>query len=162
MKRYFSILLFVVIALYVWDRRDFAPPVHEVEGLSDDEVAGRSDSSDPEVLRAGDRALADAFRDRTSDLQIEGVGTVIKILRDDNDGSRHQRFILELESGQTLLVAHNIDLAPRISALEEGDAVAFYGEYEWNSQGGVLHWTHDDPRGRHIDGWLKHRNRMYR
>jgi hypothetical protein len=93
--------------------------------------------------------------------QIQNSGKVIRILSDDNTGSRHQRFIISLASGQTLLVAHNIDLAPRIAALAIDDNIKFSGEYEWNSQGGVVHWTHHDPQGRHQDGWLKHRGRTY-
>ena len=93
--------------------------------------------------------------------QVKGSGTVVRILADDNDGSRHQRFILELSSGQTLLVAHNIDLAARVSSLSTGDIVDFYGEYETNPQGGVIHWTHHDPQGRHIAGWLEHRGQRY-
>ena len=93
--------------------------------------------------------------------QVKGSGRVVRILADDNDGSRHQRFILEMSSGQTLLVAHNIDLAPRISSLSTGDTVEFYGEYETNPQGGVIHWTHHDPQGRHAAGWLEHRGRRY-
>ena len=92
---------------------------------------------------------------------MEGRGIVKKLLRDDNEGSRHQRFLLRLDNNQTLLVAHNIDLAPRIDDLREGDEVGFYGEYEWNNQGGVLHWTHHDPGRRHVDGWLKHNGRVY-
>ena len=38
----------------------------------------------------------------------------METLPDDNKGTRHQRFILKLSSGQTLLVAHNIDLADKI------------------------------------------------
>ena len=93
--------------------------------------------------------------------QVSGSGRVVRILSDDNDGSRHQRFILGLSSGQTLLVAHNIDLAPRVSSLSTGDTVKFYGEYEANSKGGVIHWTHHDPQGRHVAGWLEHRGRRY-
>jgi len=93
--------------------------------------------------------------------QVSGSGRVVRVLSDDNDGSRHQRFILEMSSGQTLLVAHNIDLAPRISSLTAGDTVGFYGEYETNQQGGVIHWTHHDPQGRHVAGWLEHRGRRY-
>jgi hypothetical protein len=97
----------------------------------------------------------------SSGQQVKGSGTVVRILADDNDGSRHQRFILELSSGQTLLVAHNIDLATRISSLSTGDTVEFFGEYETNPQGGVIHWTHHAPQGRHIAGWLEHRGRRY-
>lgn len=113
------------------------------------------------VAVADDAVLKQAYESRQSDLQVQGIGQVSRLLPDDNDGSRHQRFILTLDSRQTLLVAHNIDLAPRISNLQRGDAVEFYGEYEWNSQGGVLHWTHHDPQGRHADGWLKHEGRVY-
>jgi hypothetical protein len=105
--------------------------------------------------------LATAFRNRQSDLQVRGRGVVVNVLADDNQGSRHQRFILELSSGQTLLVSHNIDLAPRINSLRKGDTVEFYGEYEWNDRGGVIHWTHHDPAGRHPDGWLKHGGTTY-
>jgi len=94
-------------------------------------------------------------------VQVKGSGTVIRILKDDNQGSRHQKFILKLSSGQTILVAHNIDLAPRINSISKGDSVQFYGEYEWNNKGGVVHWTHRDPNGNHIGGWLKHNRRVY-
>ncbi len=115
-----------------------------------------------DVTYANDAVLKQAYESRQSDLQVQGDGQVIRMLPDDNDGSRHQRFILRLGSSQTLLVAHNIDLAPRISTLAVGDTVEFYGEYEWNSQGGVLHWTHHDPNGRHADGWLRHKDQVYR
>ena len=87
---------------------------------------------------------------------------VQRILPDDNEGSRHQRFILKLSSGQTLLIAHNVDLAPRIPDLQPGDEVNFQGEYDWNPEGGVIHWTHHDPAGQHPDGWLKHKGNTYR
>lgn len=102
-----------------------------------------------------------AFGTPRSGEQVQGSGSVVRILADDNDGSRHQRFILEVDDGRTLLVAHNIDIAPRIAGLKIGDTVAFYGEYEWNDKGGVIHWTHHDPNGRHPDGWLKHGGRTY-
>lgn len=105
--------------------------------------------------------LANAFENRTSDIQVKGQGVVIKVLSDDSDGGRHQRFIIRLDSGQTLLVAHNIDLASRVASLREGDQVIFSGEYEWNSKGGVIHWTHHDPNGRHAAGWIKHNGKTY-
>lgn len=95
-----------------------------------------------------------------SGTQVQGSGVVARILPDDDEGSRHQRFILRLPSGQTVLVAHNIDLAPRIDGLREGDTVVFNGQFEWNPKGGVVHWTHHDPSGRHVAGWLKHRGQV--
>jgi hypothetical protein len=113
------------------------------------------------TLTSRDKALKNAFDRRQSNLQIGGSGRVIALLADDLKGSRHQKFILELATGQTLLVAHNIDLAPRISGLSVGDQVKFFGEYEWNAKGGVMHWTHHDPKGRHEGGWLVHNGTIY-
>ncbi|EGR0667140.1 DUF3465 domain-containing protein [Vibrio cholerae] len=112
-------------------------------------------------LHANDAVLQQAYKSQQSDIQVQGFGQVVKVLPDDNDGSKHQKFILKLNSGQTLLVAHNIDLAPRIPNLKVGDSVEFYGEYEWNKKGGVLHWTHKDPQNRHAHGWLKHNGQVY-
>jgi hypothetical protein len=96
-----------------------------------------------------------------SDTQVQGAGVVDRVLGDDNEGSRHQRFLIRLPSGQTILVAHNIDLAPRVSHLQVGDRVEFNGEFQWNEKGGVVHWTHRDPSGRHAAGWLKHDGQMF-
>jgi hypothetical protein len=115
----------------------------------------------PRTISSGDEALARAFRQRTSDVQVEGQGIVRRLLSDDNDGSRHQRFIVALVSGQTLLISHNIDLAPRVVGLRKGDVVSFSGEYEWTAEGGVIHWTHHDPNKRHPAGWIKHKNKLY-
>ena len=108
-----------------------------------------------------DQVFASAFDSRRSGFQVEGRGVVVRLLADDVDGDRHQKFVIRLNSGQTLLMTHNIDLAPRIADLRQGDVVLFRGEYEWNSEGGVIHWTHRDPAGRHSAGWLKHDGRTY-
>ena len=103
----------------------------------------------------------DRIGPEANNTQVQGTGSVARILADDNDGSRHQRFILRLKSGQTILVAHNIDLAPRVDNLKVGDTVQFNGEYIWNEKGGLVHWTHHDPAGRHVGGWLKHNGRVF-
>ncbi len=108
-----------------------------------------------------DSILAEAYKTHTNNLQVQGEGMVVKLLPDDNDDNRHQRFVIKLSSGQTLLIAHNIDIAPRISSLHVGDSVGFYGEYEWNEYGGVIHWTHRAPDGSHVTGWLRHKGQMY-
>ena len=102
-----------------------------------------------------------AFHDRRSNIQVMSEGSVQRVLPDDNDGSRHQRFLVRLKSGQTVLIAHNIDLAPRVDGLRQGDSVAFSGEYEWNERGGVVHWTHKDPAGKHAAGWLRFDGKVY-
>jgi len=106
-------------------------------------------------------SIEQAFKQRLSNIQVRVRGSVIKLLPDDRDGSRHQRFLIRLDSGQTLLVAHNIDLAPRVKGLAVNDMIEIHGEYEWNEKGGVIHWTHQDPRGHHPDGWISYQGRLY-
>jgi len=108
----------------------------------------------PAAARSDD-AIGRAFADRRSNVQVQASGAVVKVLVDDEDGSRHQRFIVQLPSGQTVLIAHNTDLAPRVAPLSAGDTVEFKGEYEWNDKGGVVHWTHRDPARSHPGGWIR-------
>ena len=84
-----------------------------------------------------------------------------RLLSDDRDGSRHQRFVLQLADHQSLLIAHNIDLAERIP-LGLGDRVKFRGMYEWNELGGLVHWTHHDPHGVEDGGWISYRHKTYK
>jgi len=119
-------------------------------------------AASPTAAVAGARdPIAEAYAGRHSGIPVEGSGTVAKLLGDDSLGDRHQRFILRLPSGQTVLVAHNVDLAPRVDPLAVGDTVAFRGDYEWNDKGGTIHWTHHDPQGHHAGGWLKHDGRTF-
>jgi hypothetical protein len=99
----------------------------------------------------GETAIAEAFRQHRSGLMVEAEGTIERLLADDLEGSAHQRLIVRLTGGQTLLVSHNIDLAPRVPAAP-GDRIAFRGQYEWNERGGVVHWTHADPQRRREGG----------
>jgi len=142
-KKFLSVIAIIAVLYVAWTQ-----------------LNGNSDSPKPPA--PGSAVLTNAIRDHRSGVQVTGEGTVTRILSDDNDGSRHQRFILTLASGQTLLVAHNIDVAPRVPALQRGDYVTFNGVYEWNPRGGVIHWTHHDPDGQHPTGWLKHNGQTFR
>lgn len=115
----------------------------------------------PSTTIQGSLTIEEAKTRKLSDLQVTGIGVVIRLLPDDLKGDRHQKFIVSTEHGTTLLVAHNIDIAPRVDDLKVGDTVEFYGEYEYNEHGGVIHWTHRDPGGRHPDGWLLHGKKRY-
>ena len=105
-------------------------------------------------LQTGSHAVEQAFAAQRSGLWLETSGRVIRVLKDDNEGARHQKFVLELDDGHSVLVAHNIDLARRIPA-REGLSLTVRGRYEWNERGGVIHWTHHDPDGREQGGWIE-------
>ncbi len=81
-------------------------------------------------------------------------------MRDDADGADHQRFIIDIGDGRTLLIAHNTELAQRVP-VGLGDRVYVRGLYEWNDLGGLVHWTHDDPQGAEDGGWVRYRRRVY-
>ena len=122
---------------------------------------GQTDHKNPTQAQKGLQAISNAFAQQQSNVQVQASGKVKAILADDNNGSRHQKFILTLGNGLTVLIAHNIDLAPRIEHLKKGDTVEFNGEYEYSPKGGVIHWTHRDPKGFHENGWLKYQGQTY-
>jgi len=146
------LVLAVVLTAILIVRHCVAPPRDDARG---ERHGASSDAASAE------QTLAEAFAERRSGLVVEAEGVVESRLRDDLQGSRHQRFIVRLSSGQTLLVSHNIDLAQRVP-LTDGDTVRFRGQYEWNEQGGVIHWTHHDPQGRRPGGWIRHYGEFYR
>ncbi|HSG93351.1 MAG TPA: DUF3465 domain-containing protein [Methylotenera sp.] len=132
-------------------------------------ACGKSDVNNLQAVEASNTAsiaevsnaeIEQAFKAKKSDVQVSGQGVVIKLLKDDNNGSRHQKFLVKINAQQTLLFAHNIDLAPRVP-LQAGDEISFYGEYLYNPKGGVMHWTHHAPRGDHVAGWIMHNGQKY-
>lgn len=163
--------LFAAIAYFAGQyngrERPVPPPVAEAGAERAQRGAGATGAAGDDAAGIEQRAravaarVAEAFAKRESKVHVMGGAVVSKVLPDDNDGSRHQRFLIKLASGSTLLVAHNIDLAPRVESIQAGDPIEFSGVYEWSAKGGVVHWTHRDPNGRHAAGWLKHDGRTY-
>jgi hypothetical protein len=140
------------------DAAESTAPKKYVLEISDESPSLRAKGS---TAKSTESEIAKAYMQHLQDVQVMGEGEVVKVLADDNKGSKHQRFILRVPEGFTVLVAHNIDLAQRVANIVTGDKVSFYGEYVWNEKGGVIHWTHHDPRGRHVSGWLKHKGVTY-
>ncbi|KGK01158.1 DUF3465 domain-containing protein [Thalassotalea sp. ND16A] len=177
MRNLFIALLVVIVGL-VYLKRDAddnnlsAPPEKVIaftEDTSSDVLLEQAFVSlDHEVnpnvdidTYSGLEKIAFAYQNQLSNIQVLGSGKVIKMLPDDNRGSRHQRFILKLGNNQSLLIAHNINIADRVKSLRKGDDIEFYGVYEWNDKGGVVHWTHHDPDGSHPDGYLRYAGLKY-
>lgn len=147
MKRLFSLLLILAAALYL----SFNPAARNTTSSSQPAAA----------TSGGDATLNNAIANHQRNVEVQGSATVTRLLPDDNEGIRHQKFIIRIASGQTILIAHNIDQANRIDTLRPGDTIDFNGEYEWTPQGGVIHWTHHDSSGRHPSGWIKLNGRTY-
>ena len=92
---------------------------------------------------------------------VETSVTVYRLLPDDNEGSRHQRLLARTDGGHSLLIVHNIDLARRVPA-DVGDRLDVRGQFEWTDKGGLVHWTHHDPQGRHAGGYIDFGGTRYR
>ena len=102
-----------------------------------------------------------ALREQRSGVWLEIEAPVVKLLPDDTHPPRHQRLLLDMGQRRTLLLVHNIDLAERVPA-KRGDRLRARGEFEYNDKGGLIHWTHHDPGGRHAGGWVEHEGKRYR
>jgi hypothetical protein len=105
-------------------------------------------------------SIEELYENRQSGVMVQFEGLVIKLLSDDNEGSRHQRFIVKISDRRTVLVAHNIDVAARVPIKLDSN-ITIYGQYEWNEKGGVVHWTHEDSIGTHEGGWIEFQGKVY-
>ena len=89
-------------------------------------------------------------------------GSVIRLFPDRTSSTgTHEQFIIRLSSQDlTIEVEHNISIAPR-APVQMGDHVIVHGEYIWNSQGGLIHFTHHDPEGTHEAGYIVDQGKTY-
>ena len=112
------------------------------------------------MFRRPGPGVAGRYGKGDTDTWIEVSGKVVRLLPDDRDTSPHQRFILRIRNAQTLLIAHNVELAERVP-IGLGDRVGVRGVYEWNPLGGLVHWTHTDPMGVEKGGYIEYRGQIY-
>ena len=117
-------------------------------------------SSDSSPATAPRSEVQSAYTRHLSGVEVEAAGRVERVLSDDRTGVRHERFVLAIDSGPTVLIVHNLDIAERVP-VHAGDEVTLRGEYVWNDKGGLIHWTHRDPSHRHKDGWIRYRGTVY-
>ena len=101
-------------------------------------------------------AVERAYAEKRSTVQVTAQGAVTSVLTDDSGPSGvHQRFIIRLAgSRQTVLVENNVTIGQRAPVLQGRD-VLVHGEYVWNDQGGLIHFTHHDPALTHEGGWIE-------
>ena len=161
MKKHLLLALVIAVAASLFAMRERSPASFEPAVVTAPPGAGRPAGSAPTQADASvadataDDSLARAIAARAEEVPVTGRGVVVKLLRDDREGSPHQRILVRVAGGGTVLLAHNLDLGPRVQPLAEGDMLEFAGDYVWNDKGGVVHWTHPDPQGRHRAGWIR-------
>jgi len=110
-----------------------------------------------------DRAVCDAYSAQRSHVEVVADGTVTRVLGvAAGRVSPHEGFLMRLASGCSLVlrVEANTDFTGQFP-LAQGQRVAVKGEYEFYPRGGVVHWTHRDPRGRHEGGYIQTGGQLY-
>lgn len=110
-----------------------------------------------------DAAICSAYNAGQSHVEVVADGTVTRVLGIQNGRvSPHEGFLMRLSSGcdVVLRVEVNTDLAGTFP-ISQGDRVVAKGEYEYYSRGGVIHWTHHDPRFRHEAGFIQIGDKTY-
>lgn len=140
----------LVYAVHAWQQRSTGPEPRPMQ-----------EETSSAIFSEGESAVLAAYQEQRSGVMVEVDAQVLKLLADDLKPPRHQRFLVILSGGHTLLISHNIDLAPR-APIAEGDRARIRGQYEWNERGGVVHWTHHDPQGKRRGGFIHHGEKVYR
>jgi hypothetical protein len=113
-------------------------------------------------IAADNAAVKAAFERHAENVELTASGAVDRILSDqDGPSGPHERFIVRLpDVAMTVLVEHNLSIAPRVP-VAVGEAVLIHGEYVWNAQGGLMHFTHHDPDRSHEGGYIVYAGKRY-
>lgn len=111
-------------------------------------------------IEPGFTTVQDAYHAHQSGMMAEVTGTVARILLDDKDDLRNQKFIIRLTNGQVLLVIHDQVTSGRVP-VSINDTVLVRGEYQWSETGGILQFTHRDYSTRRMHGWIEHQGERY-
>ena len=114
---------------------------------------------------AGNAAVYAAWAQQRSGVEVTASGSVAKVLGTRRGPSGyHTGFLLHLRGaegrGLTVRVEDNVDLTGPLP-IRAGDDAEVRGEYIYDPRGGLIHYTHRDPRGRHAGGYVRLNNRMY-
>jgi Protein of unknown function (DUF3465) len=111
---------------------------------------------------AGLTSAVDACSRGAAHVEVQLDGTVDRYLGTNRSPSgAHEGFlVVPIESGSRaeIRVEDNIDLTGFIP-LRAGERIRLQGQYECND--GVVHWTHHDPSGRHVAGYVEVNGRRY-
>jgi len=106
-----------------------------------------------------------AWRAERSYVEVTAAGSVARVLGTElGPSGEHEGFLLHLAGaagrGLTVRIEDNIDLTGPIP-ITEGESIVVRGEYIFDPRGGLIHYTHRDPGGRHAAGYIEAGGKLY-
>jgi hypothetical protein len=118
-------------------------------------------SSQPE--QPDNASICNDYGSQATNQEVIAHGRVGEILgtRPGRSGS-HEGFLLKLDGDcdLTLKVETNVSITGPVP-IHRGEIVIVKGEYVYDPLGGILHWTHHDPEGRHVAGYVVSDGKTY-
>lgn len=121
---------------------------------------GQQSYTNQQANLPGDAEAIRAQNQQLIKVPITVTAPVKKMLRYDDRGVPHEKFLLQLSNGSTILVAHNTQMAPFVP-IQAGDIVTVSGEFIWNAKGGLIHWTHHTDTPKHAGGYIDFNGKRY-
>ena len=101
--------------------------------------------------------VATGFQKHESGIWLTVSAIIARLLPDSYGRNEHQRFIVRCPSGQTILIVNDVSIGQRVP-VGMGQRVVVRGQYVWNRQGGLIHFTHHrDGNG----GWILFQGHVY-
>lgn len=165
-KIQFVICIIIVLLILICNYKEL-PNI--INGIVEAEALPQQEQSETPVIDVESEEIVEELEEASKKQDglilvdgrwTKGEGIIIKVLPDDTNPPCHQRLLIKISDDRTLLIAHNIDLAPRVKNPKRGDTITFYGEFIDNDKGGLIHWTHHDPDGGR-GGYLIHKGQKY-
>ncbi|MDE2573132.1 MAG: DUF3465 domain-containing protein [bacterium] len=112
----------------------------------------------------GDGQLRSAVAAQRKPSEVTFSGTVTSeplFFHSRRSGLTHEAFDVSPPSGLRTQVVENVDVGPRVP-VHRGDSVVVRGEYVRDAgETHIVHWTHHDPDGRHVGGFIVDDGRRY-
>ncbi|GAC1328213.1 MAG: hypothetical protein NVS2B16_00330 [Chloroflexota bacterium] len=102
---------------------------------------------------------ATAWTRHESRTWITVTARVVRLLPETYGRYEHQRFVVHCTSGRSILVTNDVSIGTR-APIAAGATVTVHGEYIWNRQGGLVHFTHHSDSGG-PGGWILYRHKLY-
>ena len=101
--------------------------------------------------------LEDVHNALPAEVTVQGAVTMLLSDSNGTDGP-HENFDINV-SGVVIHIVHNLSLAPRVP-VKVGDTVVVHGQFEPDSSGPVIHYTHHQTSG-HEGGYITLNGQTY-